>query len=151
MRRIVYPVAGAIITFFIFFLISMTLSPDWSVQRRLYINAKPVVIAPYINNLATWKTWNEWAERRGVNSIALTCKLPEKTNCVVDLQDNHEIEECLVMLVPADFGAYVVLKVSGKMHENPFMRFIVGYHNDMIGADLENSLKELKNKVEKHS
>jgi hypothetical protein len=149
MRKIVYPVAGTIITFLIFFIISMSLSPEWTVQRRLYINAKPGVIAPYVNNLEKWKTWNQWASKRGINSIALTCKLPEKTTCVVDLEVNHEIEECLVMLVPADFGAYVVLKVSGKMHENPLKRFIVDFHNDALAQDLENSLKELKHKVEK--
>jgi prefoldin subunit 5 len=65
------------------------------------------------------------------------------------MEGNKEIEECLVMLVPADFGVYVVIKVSGKMHENPLKRFIVDFHNYAMGADLENSLMELKRKVEK--
>jgi hypothetical protein len=148
-RKIVYPVAGTVITFLIFFIISMSLSPDWSVQRRIYINAKPAFVAPYVHDLEKWKTWNQWASRRGINGIALTCKLPEKTNCVVAMEGNREIEECLVMLVPADLGVYVVIKVSGKMHENPLKRYVVSFHNDALGADLENSLKELKKKVEK--
>ena len=149
MRRIVYPVAGTIITFLIFLIISMTLSPDWTVQRRVYISAKPETIAPYVQNLEKWKKWNHWAEQRGINSIALTCKLPEKTTCVVAMEGNREIEECLVMLVPADFGAYVVLKVSGKIYENPLKRYFISFHNDAIGTEMEESLKMLKDNIEK--
>lgn len=149
MRKIVYPAAGIIITFLIAFLISMSLSSSWSVQRRVYIKEKPAAIAPYIYDLEKWKTWSHWASQRGIKGIALTCKLPEKTTCVVAMEANREIEECLVMLVPADFGAYVVLKVSGKIYENPLKRYFITFHNEALGAEMEESLAVLKKMVEK--
>jgi hypothetical protein len=149
MRKIVYPIAAVIIMFFVLLLVAMTLSPNWSVQRRVYINVKPPDILPYVQNLEKWKTWNTWAARRGITSIALTCKLPQKTTCVVTMEGNRTIEECLVMLIPADYGAYVVLKVSGKMHENPFMRYIMEFHNDTMGEELEQNLVQLKKMLEK--
>ena len=149
MRKIIYPIAGTIITFLIMFLISMTLSSNWSVQRRIYIKARPDAIAPYVQNLERWKKWSHWAEQRGINGIALTCRQPDKTTCLVSMEGNREIEECLVMLVPADLGAYVVLKVSGKIYENPMKRYLMQFHNDALGAEMEESLALLKKKVEK--
>ncbi len=148
-RKIVYPIAAVIITLLIFFLISMTLPSDWSVQRRIYINEKPPAIAPYIQDMEKWKEWNKWAARRGINSIALTCRLPAKTTCVVTMEGHSEIEECLTMLVEGGTGTYVVEKVTGKIHANPVKRFFVSYHDDALGAELEASLRQLKKMVEK--
>lgn len=41
-------------------LVSFTLPSDWSVQRSLFINAKPEKIFPYFNNLDNWEKWSAY-------------------------------------------------------------------------------------------
>lgn len=131
-------------------LFSMSLSPNWSVQRRVYVNAKPDVIMPYVNNVKSWVKWNDWTAARGVTGTKLLSK--DTKSIVYELQQDGKVkaEKSTVTVVRAEYGAYVFLKVEGRTDASPLTRYLIMLHNDVLGKQLTSGLLELKDKVEKN-
>ncbi len=131
-------------------LFSLSLTPNWTVQRRVYINARPAEIMPYVNNVKSWEKWNNaWEAQNGITQVKTTLK--NEGEAVFSLKSEEKInaEHSLVKVVRAEYGSYVYLKVDGSSKSSPMTRFLIQFHNDNLGAQMAEGLKKLKNEVEK--
>lgn len=148
MNRIFSLAAAAITAVLLFFLISCTISPFWSVQRRIYIDARPDAVMPYVLTADRWKKWNIWAEKAGVIDAAVKEQKSGEIQYKVTLK-NKETRECLVMVTASDFGSYVFVKIDGATAGSPLKRYLISARTNRLGTELEKGLIKLKKEAER--
>jgi hypothetical protein len=149
MNRIISLAAAVATGLLLFFLISCTLSPSWSVQRRIYINAKPEAVMPYVSTAAKWKKWNIWAKKAGVTDAAIEEQKSGEVQYRVTLK-NKETMQCLVMVTASDLGTCVFVKVDGATAGSPLKRYLISARANRLGDELEAGLIKLKKIAEKN-
>jgi hypothetical protein len=150
MNKLIAVMSALATSFAALMLLSMSLSPNWSVQRRVYINAKPAEIMPYVNNAKSWVKWNEWAKARGVRETKMVSTNGNTAAYVLKSDGKVKTEKSLVTVVRAEYGSYVFLRVEGRTDASPLTRYLIVLHNDVLGKQLTGSLLDLKKDVEKN-
>ena len=125
--------------------LAYTLSPDWSVQRRLFIDAKPDLLADRTLTVKNWEKWNTWAVSRSITDIQIIKR--NKYDATFSVKTKAGDYECLVLLMGDELGAYDILKVKGSYGKKLFTRYAMFTHDQTFGRELTASLKTLNDEV----
>jgi hypothetical protein len=131
-----------IIVFVIVVALAFSISRDWSVQRRLFVDAKPDTLLNETLEIKNWEKWNTWAVNRGITEIKIIKR--NKYDATFAVKTKRGDYECLVLLSGDELGAYVILKVKGSFGKNPFARYATLALDSRFGAELMSSLETLK-------
>jgi hypothetical protein len=169
----IYAILIAIVAAFLFYVIR---KPDsFAVQRQISINAMPVDIFPWINNLKNMNQWNPWSTQDAKSVISyegpeegpgaayawaggkmgqgrfqiVDVKLPTEINCrllmIKPMAANNVVN---FSLAPSSGPTTVTWRMSGKNgFVSKLMHTIVNM-DKMVGRDFERGLANLKALVE---
>jgi|GEM_PF-3176545 hypothetical protein len=148
MNRITALLTAAFTVFAALFIFSMSISPNWSVQRRIFINERPARIAPYLSEASTWKKWNTWSEKQGISKIKIVKAGDNTVKYSLTNTMTGYVENGTAMVISADLGSYVVEKIEGKSNADPLTRYMLLLHEKLFGEDMETGLLTLKHEVE---
>jgi predicted PurR-regulated permease PerM len=149
MNRITALLTAAFTVFAALFIFSMSISPNWTVQRRIFINERPARITPYLSDVSSWKKWNTWSEKQGISKIKIMKAGANTVKYSLTNTMTGNVENGTAMVINSDLGSYVVEKIEGKSNADPLTRYLLLMHEKLFGEDIENGLMTLKNEVER--
>ncbi len=149
MNRLISATIAVVTVLLAVFTFSLSLSPDWSVQRRVFINAKPHMVEKYVNNTAAWKNWNLWADKTGVSEVKMARTGDGTYEYLITSKETGLTQKSTVIVTGAEFGAYVIERVEGTSKSSPLTRYLLLLHNNVFGEELASDLTGLKRAVER--
>jgi len=158
------------------FLISLLLKPNYTVERSVVINAEPMEIFPYCNNLHNWQKWMPWTKeldktavytfegsQSGVGAIMKwNGKEIGKGKLIIKKEISGElvgydmefdegsyksVGKLLLERVPG--GTKVTWGDYGNVGFNPVGRYFCLLMDSFMGPDFEKGLNKLKKVIEK--
>ena len=144
------------------------------VERSAVIQAPPSAVFPYVNSAAKFNEWSPWAardpntqyaftgpaegagnrmqwqsEHMGSGSMAIVESVPDrKVALALDFGHMGEADSSYV-LTPEKDGTRVTWGIVSRLPYEPVARWMGLMLGRWIGADFEDGLRRLKNKVEK--
>ncbi|MGD0566692.1 MAG: hypothetical protein ABSA34_05085 [Candidatus Goldiibacteriota bacterium] len=148
MNRISALMAATFTVLAALFVFSMTISPEWSVQRRIFINARPAGVMPYVSDPTSWKKWNKWSLKQGISKVTVVSAAGNTIKYSLINKQTGTVEKGTVMVIGSDLGVFVVEKVEGKSNADPLTRYMLLLHEKLFSEDMENGLFTLKHEVE---
>ena len=149
MNKITAAITSVVTVFGALYLFSMTLSPKWEVQRSVYINANPDSVVKYVNSVSGWKKWNNFAAKRGFDSVKAINGKENSFNYLATSEKTGTTEKSTIRLIRSNFGTYVYVKVEGKTETSPLTRYLMLMHSNIYSDELQKDLAGLKHSVEK--
>ena len=165
-------VVGVVILLFV--VTSFFIPNDYSVERKVNIDAQPAEIYPYVVDLREWQKWGVWFKRDP--SMKLNYSGPDRaigmrSEWKSETEGNGEMEitqlehnkRVLYRLYFPDFdmgssgvveiestadGSVVTWRDEGSVDNNPINKFFVLMMDSMVGPDFEMGIENLKVLVE---
>lgn len=165
-------VVGIIILLFVG--MSFFIPNEYSVERRVSIDAKPSEIYPYVVDLKEWQKWGVWFKRDP--NMKLDYSGPDRaigmrSEWISETEGNGEMEitqlehnkrvlyqlyfpefdigsSGVVEIVPTVDGSLVIWRDEGTVDNNPINKYFALMVDGMIGPDFEMGLENLKVLVE---
>ncbi len=152
----------------------MLLPSDYHVERSITINAPANEIYPDVADLRAWKAWGVWFERdpnmtlsyegEGIGQISrwqsategngemevLALVPNESMTYALRFPDFDMGSEGKVSLESTTAGTKVTWENHGDVGAHPLNRYFAYFMDDMIGADFEQGLAKLKQKIEQN-
>ena len=147
-------VVGAVILLSI--VTSFFIPNDYSVERKVNIDAQPSEIYPYVVDLREWQKWGVWFKRDP--SMKLDYSGPDRE--ITQLEHNKRVlyrlyfpefdmgSSGVVEIESTDNGSTVIWRDEGSVDNNPINKLFVLMMDSMIGPDFEMGLENLKVLVE---
>ena len=155
------------------FLGSLLLPSQWQVERSIHIKAVPAEVFPYANNLTKWPEWtawyqgepppvtrysgpeagvgamSEWQDASGQGEMTITVSVPD-WGMTYNLSFEHGefTAHGEILLAPVADGTHVTWRMRGEVGMNPVAKYFALLMDYRIGADFEQSLANLKRKLE---
>lgn len=165
-------VVGAVILLFV--VTSFFIPNDYSVERKVNINAQPSEIYPYVVDLREWQKWGVWFKRdpnmkldySGPDrAIGMRSEWKSETEGngemeITQLEHNKRVlyrlyfpefdmgSSGVVEIESTDNGSTVIWRDEGSVDNNPINKLFVLMMDSMIGPDFEMGLENLKVLVE---
>ena len=165
-------VVGAVILSFV--VTSFFIPNDYSVERKVNINAQPSEIYPYVVDLREWQKWGVWFKRdpnmkldySGPDrAIGMRSEWKSETEGngemeITQLEHNKRVlyrlyfpefdmgSSGVVEIESTDNGSTVIWRDEGSVDNNPINKLFVLMMDSMIGPDFEMGLENLKVLVE---
>lgn len=165
-------VVGAVILLFV--VTSFFIPNDYSVERKVNINAQPSEIYPYVVDLREWQKWGVWFKRdpnmkldySGPDrAIGMRSEWKSETEGngemeITQLEHNKRVlyrlyfpefdmgSSGVVEIESTDNGSTVIWRDEGSVDNNPINKLFVLMIDSMIGPDFEMGLENLKVLVE---
>ena len=165
-------VVGAVIILFV--VTSFFIPNDYSVERKVNIDAQPSEIYPYVVDLREWQKWGVWFKRdpnmkleySGPDrAIGMRSEWKSETEGngemeITQLEHNKRVlyrlyfpefdmgSSGLVEIESTDNGSTVIWRDEGSVDNNPINKLFVLMMDSMIGPDFEMGLENLKVLVE---
>lgn len=165
-------VAGVIILLFV--VTSFFIPNEYSVERRVNINAEPSEIYPYVVDLKEWQKWGVWFKRdpnMKLDYFGPDRAIGMRSEWVSETEGNGEMEitqlehnkRVLYRLYFPDFdmgssgvveieatgqGSMVTWRDEGTVDNNPINKYFALMMDGMVGPDFEAGLENLKVLVE---
>lgn len=165
-------VAGVIILLFV--VTSFFIPNEYSVERRVNINAEPSEIYPYVVDLKEWQKWGVWFKRdpnMKLDYFGPDRAIGMRSEWVSETEGNGEMEitqlehnkRVLYRLYFPDFdmgssgvveieatgqGSMVTWRDEGTVDNNPINKYFALMADGMVGPDFETGLENLKVLVE---
>ncbi len=153
----------------------LLLSPKFTVLRSVDIKAPPTVVYPLVADPRVWQKWSPWnrrdpamqmsfsgaplgagagwawaSESQGNGRMAFTAADPnEKIIYNLYFDDFNSVSTGSFLFEPIAGGTRVIWVMNGDMGSNPLMRWVALASDQMIGADFEAGLANLKSLAEK--
>ncbi len=151
--------------------ISLFLPSAYSVERKMYINAAPPVIAGYILDLRKWQLWTAWnkeadstvkftfegsasgvgaiqkwdGEYFGKGELAITKYIPDRLiEYKLDMSEGEFIIDGRFLFDERGKGTEVTWSGTGDLSWNPMHKIFGLFMDDFMGPDYENGLAKLK-------
>jgi len=153
--------------------IGFLLPSAWRAERAVVIRAPASTIFPYLNSLKKWREWTVWYQRHpdlqaeysgadaGVGATsrwrdedgraAMKIMQSERDRLVAYtlLLNGGEFQtDGNLFLVSEGDGTRVVWSATGETGRSPLNRYFALFLSHRIGADFEDSLTLLKQKIE---
>jgi hypothetical protein len=153
--------------------IGFLLPSAWQVERSVVIRAPAATIFPYLNSIKQWRAWTVWYPQHpdikveysgpdaGVgatsrwsdeNGRAVTKIMQSEQNRLVAYTQLFNAGEFRVdgalILLPEGEGTRVVWQAEGEIGRSPVSRYAALVQERRVGADFEDSLKLLQQKLE---
>jgi hypothetical protein len=150
MNKMISGVIAVLTVMLAVFTVSLSISPKWSVQRRIYVNARPERVMEYVDTTAAFKKWNEWVKKSGFDTVTKETAKENMANYIVYSKETGLKERSTVMILGADYGSYVIMKVEGTSKSSPLTRYLLLLHNRVFGDELSQDLTVLKKEIEKN-
>ncbi len=152
-------------------LFSLFLPSDFTVERKIFINAKPSVVADYILDLRKWQKWTAWNKKsdstvkfvyegnnKGVGAIEkwdgeyfgkgrleITKYIPGRLiEYILDMSDGGFIINGKFIFDDENNGVEVTWSGSGELSWNPMHKIFGLFMDRFLGPDYENALAKLK-------
>ena len=152
---------------------SLLLPSQWRVERSLHIKAPPAEVFPYVNNLTRWPEWtawhqaepqpvtrysgpeagvgamSEWQDASGQGEMTITVSVPD-WGMTYNLSFEHGefTAHGEILLAPIADGTHVTWRMRGEVGMNPVAKYFALLMDYRVGADFEQSLVNLKRKLE---
>ena len=154
---------------------SLLISPRWQVERSIDISVAPGVVFPYINNLSKWQEWTSWYQRvpkpethysgpeegvgarsawqdaSGQGELGIAMSVSD-WGITYDLSFEHgeftSRGEILLAPIAQGNGTRVTWRNHGDSGMSPVAKYFQLFMNPKIGADFQQSLENLKLKLE---
>ena len=165
-------VVGAVIILFV--VTSFFIPNDYSVERKVNIDAQPSEIYPYVVDLREWQKWGVWFKRdpnmkleySGPDrAIGMRSEWKSETEGngemeITQLEHNKRVlyrlyfpefdmgSSGVVEIESTDNGSTVIWRDEGSVDNNPINKLFVLMMDSMIGPDFEMGLENLKVLVE---
>lgn len=154
---------------------SLLIPSRWQVERNIDMGVAPGVVFPYVNNLRKWPEWTSWyqhepkpvtqysgpeegvgarshwqdASGQGEMNISMSVS---DWGITYDLSFEHgEFSargEILLRPIMQGGGTRITWRLHGDSGMNPVVKYFQLYMNPKIGADFQQSLERLKDKLE---
>ena len=156
--------------------IGFLLPSAWQVERSVVIHAPAPVIFPYLNSLKQWREWTVWyqqhpdmkTEYSGPDAgVGATSRWNDEDGRgvmkVMQSEPNRFVAYTLLLnagqfradgtlsLIPEGEGTRVVWGAAGEIGRSPVNRYFALILGRRIGADFDDSLTRLKQKLETKS
>lgn len=154
--------------------ISFTLPSTYYVQRTTVIQASPLEVFAYVNEMKRWPVWSIWMERdpamtysfgkvsagvganmkwksksQGEGEITFKEVVPnEAITYELRFTDWESVSTGKFKLAATSGGTEVTWSDEGKLSVNPVMKIMGRFFDKWIGEDFEAGLKKLKEAVE---
>ena len=168
-------IVGGIVVLFIS--TSFVIPKEYSVERRININASPEEVYPYIVDLKEWQKWGVWFKRDPQmtldyagpdRAIGMRSEWKSETEGngemeITELEHNKRVVYRLYFpemdmgstgsmeLRSVSDGTQVTWRDEGSVDNNPVNKFFVLFIDKLIGPDFEMGLENLKTLVENKS
>lgn len=165
-------VVGAVILLSV--VTSFFIPNDYSVERKVNIDAQPSEIYPYVVDLREWQKWGVWFKRdpnmkldySGPDrAIGMRSEWKSETEGngemeITQLEHNKRVlyrlyfpefdmgSSGVVEIESTDNGSTVIWRDEGSVDNNPINKLFVLMMDSMIGPDFEMGLENLKVLVE---
>jgi hypothetical protein len=154
---------------------SVFLPSHYRVTRSIIIQATPEAMFANINTLRRWPEWTAWTVARypdmkaefsgpeagvgatyawtGKTSGSGTLKLtrsepPKRVEYDLDFEHGKFISKGTILLEPSDGAVRVTWSNEGELGWNPVFRYFGLFMDKAMGGDLEQGLRNLKQKSE---
>lgn len=153
--------------------LSLLLPSRWQVERSIDIQAPAAVVFPFINTLKKWPDWTAWYQRdpkpqteysgpesgigaqsrwqdpSGQGAMIITASIPAQgITYDLDFNQGEFLAKGEFVLSAAGDGTRVTWRTSGDVGMNPIGRYFALAMDRMMGPDFEQSLANLKRKLE---
>ena len=177
MKIVKYLGLGLLILIVLLALVGFLLPSNYHVERSVSIKCKPADVFQYINNLKTWPDWTVWntsnyadlkqefhepssgagasyswtSTKAGSGTMKLVSADPEK-GIAYELDFEHgkyPSKGVIKTEATRRHGLKVTWTNEGELGMNPIGRYFGLMMDDMLGADFQQGLENLKGKVEK--
>lgn len=167
---------GAIVGLIAVLLLGSLLIPSrWQVERSIDISVAPGVVFPYVNNLSKWPEWTSWYQREpkpvtrysgpeegvGAHSAWQDASGQGEMGITVSVSDwgiTYDLSfergefvargEILLAPIAQGNGTRITWRTRGDSGMNPLAKVFQLVVNRKIGADFQQSLDNLKRKLE---
>ena len=160
---------------FVLIVVSQLLPSKYHVERSVMIQAKPDAIHPWLDQLKKWPEWSAWtpakdptlvyryegpeagagaiskweAKKMGQGEMTLTESDPQKgVKFNLSFEHGKYRSTGSLSFQPAGDATKVVWGMDGDVSRNPMDRYFSLLMDKMVGADFEEGLGNLKQKVE---
>jgi hypothetical protein len=173
MQRLKRILIATVAFVFLLLAIGFLLPSAWQVERSVVIRASAPAIFPYLNSLRQWREWTVWTQQHpdikveysgpdvgvgatsrwseeGVRAV-MKIMQSEQNRSVTYMQLFNAGEfrtDGAVILVPEDESTRVVWQAASEVGRSPVSRYYALIQGRRIGADFEDSLNLLKQKLE---
>jgi hypothetical protein len=176
MQRLKRILIASVAFVLLLFAIGFLLPSAWQVERSVVIRASAPTIFPYLNSLKQWREWTVWYQQHpdmkteysgpdaGVGATSRWIGADGRgVMKIMQSEQNRFVAYTLLFnagefrtdgtltLLPEGEGTRVLWRAAGEIGRSPVNRYFALFLGHRIGADFEDSLTALKQKLESKS
>lgn len=175
MRGLTYVLAASLVTMAALFIVPLFLPSEWRAERSIAIAAPPEAVWPWLAEVRRWPDWTAWSKERdptleiepigplrgpgaaigfkGKTMGRIVLRIAAATEPVLldyelRLGTSERTTQGRILLRPEGSETRVLWYVGGSVGLNPILRFMLPFLEESFAADLDQSLRTLKKRVE---